>query len=168
MSKHILALDPSGAYDEGKGTTGWCLMDQNKRVLAVASLKAKAFRSPSEYWAEHTALIDRLCTFYDDLVVVIEDYLLYANEAQAQINSRFETVQLIGIIKHHCYLQKILIFTQTAAEVKKRWANDILVHKRVLCKVGQHFIVNDTGDSIDRHAIDSIRHAMHFATFYNK
>jgi len=168
MHEHILALDPSGSYDEGKGTTGWCLMDKDKRIISVASIKAKSFKSPSAYWAEHTALIDRLHQFYEKLVIVIEDYLLYAQEAQAQINSRFETVQLIGIIKHHCYTHKIPVYTQTASEVKRRWANDILVHKHVICKVHQHYVLNDTAEAIDRHDIDAIRHAMHFATFYNK
>lgn len=168
MNKHILAMDPSGAYDEGKGTTGWCLMNAERQIIAIESIKAKQFKSPSAYWAEHTALIDRITEFYDDVAVVIEDYLLYAQEAEAQINSRFETVQLIGIIKHHCYSRKIPVFTQTAAEVKRRWANDILLHKRVICKVGQHMVASDTGNAVDRHALDSVRHAMHFATFYNK
>ena len=30
----ILALDPSGNFKEGKGTTGWCLLDENCKIQA--------------------------------------------------------------------------------------------------------------------------------------
>ena len=36
-SRYVLALDPSGAYKEGKGTTGWCLFDnETKQIAKVA------------------------------------------------------------------------------------------------------------------------------------
>ena len=31
--RYVLALDPSGAYKEGLGTTGWCLLDQQTKKI---------------------------------------------------------------------------------------------------------------------------------------
>ena len=39
--KYTLGIDPSGAYKEGKGTTGWCLLNnKNNKLTAVGTIKA--------------------------------------------------------------------------------------------------------------------------------
>ena len=98
----------------------------------------------------------------------MEDYLLYANKASEQINSRFETVQLIGVIRYYCMGAGISLHIQTASQVKTRWANEILEHKGVIIKCGRTYRVVHTNQTLNKHEIDSIRHAMHFTTFYNK
>lgn len=167
MTNHILSLDPSGAFDEGKGTTGFCLMQRDRTILRIGSIFAKEYKSNHLYWNAHLALIHELWTEFPDLTLVAEDYLLYASEAASQINSRFETVQLIGVLKHYCFSTKIPIYLQTASEVKRRWANNVLELKGIIKKKGRGFCTA-SGQPIDRHAIDSIRHAMHYTTFYNK
>lgn len=165
---YILAIDPSGSYNEGKGTTGWCILDAERRdVSAVGALSAKDYESIQEYWKAHTDLMESMQRKYKNLVIVIEDYVLYANKATAQINSRMETCKLIGILEYACMIQlKAPLQTQLAASVKLRWADSILEFKGYLIKCGKsHKIKN--GDVVNRHMKDAIRHAVHFATFNN-
>ena len=89
-SRYVLALDPSGAYKEGKGTTGWCLFDnETKQIAKFGVIKAENYSCQFHYWDAHISLIDSLSGYNPD--VVIEDYLLYNNRAEAQTNSRLET-----------------------------------------------------------------------------
>ena len=71
-----------------------------------------------------------------------------------------ETSKLIGILQHWCYTHGIPYYMQPAGLVKKRWADDILVHKGYLKKKGNRYEVCE-------HTRDSMRHALHFANFRN-
>lgn len=168
MSEYILALDPSGAFDEGAGTTGYCLMNNQQQIIYTGDIRALSYQDAMTYWKAHLTLIDQIKEQYPDLTIVVEDYLLYAHKANEQINSRMETVQLIGILKYYCYDKSIPMYTQMAVEVKKRWADNILQHKQIIQRKGRGWQTVVGMQSIDRHALDAIRHAMHYATFYNK
>ena len=127
-SKYILAFDPSGNFKEGKGITGWCLLDtQTNKIAKFGYISAAMYPNQFAYWDAHITLIDSLAGYAP--VVVIEDFLLYGNRATNQINSRFETPQLIGILKYECYKRGVMVYLQTAVSVKKRWNNKILVAK---------------------------------------
>lgn len=167
-ARFILALDPSGAFHEGKGTTGWCIMSDKCVVIEKNHISAELYQSDYAYWKAHMDLIEEKFHQFPQLEVVMEDYLLYASKASEQINSRFETIQLIGIIRYLCLEANIPVHIQTASQVKTRWANDILEHKGVISKCGKSYRIVSTGQILNRHEIDSIRHAMHFTTFYNK
>ena len=167
-ARFVLALDPSGAFHEGKGTTGWCVMSASKQVIEKNHISADTFISDHAYWKAHIELIEQKFRQFPDLEIVMEDYLLYASKAADQINSRFETIQLIGVIRYACLEANIPVHIQTASQVKARWANDILEHKGVIVKCGRSYRVVATGQMLNRHEIDSIRHAIHFTTFYNK
>lgn len=148
----ILAIDPSGSFKEGSGTTGWSILtkkDNVVEVVAYGELKASDFDKPIEYWDAHCALIDA----YTVDRVVFESYILYAAKAKAQINSEMETCQLIGIIKHFCYVNNIPCEDRTASMVKNRWSDRILEHKGI-CITG-----------LSGHVKDSIRHGMHCMYF---
>lgn len=167
---YILALDPSGSFYEGKGTTGWCLFDTTlMQPVTVGDIAAKDFTIMEEYWHAHIELIQHYAT--KGTVIVIEDYLLYANKAQEQTNSRMETPKLIGLLQYHCYHNELPYYMQTASEVKNRWNNDILVHKEYLTPYkgyNQSFTLSATpAVKISRHSIDAIRHATHYAHFKN-
>ena len=43
--RYVLGIDPSGAFNEGKGTTGLCLLSKTKRYRLdnVWEIKAKDF-----------------------------------------------------------------------------------------------------------------------------
>ena len=87
-SKYILAFDTSGNFKEGKGITGWCLLDtQTNKIAKFGYISAVMYPNQFAYWDAHITLIDSLAGYAP--VVVIEDFLLYGNRASNQINSRF-------------------------------------------------------------------------------
>ena len=105
---YVLGIDPSGAYDEGKGTTGWNIMCcATKEVIEVGTISALDYKTRMEYWDAHTQLIRRCANQYDKMVLSIEDYMLYKKAALSQVNSTFETVQLLGIIKFFAWNYEI-------------------------------------------------------------
>lgn len=167
--KFIIALDPSGAYWEGKGTTGYSVFHTtDDRFIELGTIQAKGQVCAEAYWNKHLELLNKLIFSArgkrkgkpDKTIVVIEDYLLYAEKANSQINSRFETSKLIGIIQHWCYMHNIPYCMQTAGLVKSRWTDEIMAHKGYLRKKGQRWEVCE-------HTRDSMRHALHFAHFRN-
>lgn len=167
--KFILGLDPSGNFYEGKGTTGWCIFNAcDKKLIKAGSISAKTFKTQEAYWFAHLDLIATTNKKYKKkLIVVMEDYMLYASKAKDQINSRMETSKLIGVIQLNCYADGIPYVMQTASEVKKRWANNILHYKGYIKEYKRGYTIPNTKEKIDRHCLDSIRHAVHYATFKN-
>ena len=168
--RYVLALDPSGNFLEGKGTTGWCVFDcLDDRVTIVGEIAAATVLSFEEHWAAHLALIDSVVTRYgvENVHIVIEDYLLYHSKAQSQTNSRMETPQLLGVLKFHCWMNSIDYSLQTANEVKERWANEVLQHKGYIKKDGRGYESPLGHKPLSRHSADAVRHAVHFATFKN-
>jgi hypothetical protein len=167
--KFILAIDPSGNFNEGKGTTGWCIFNADEAKVTIASsISSKKYSDMELYWWEHLILIEKYHEKYkDNFIVVLEDYLLYESKMKSQINSRMETPKIIGIIQLYCFMHSIPIILQSASLVKNRWNNDILLYKHYLYKKGKNLCLQDK-TILDRHAIDSVRHAVHYATFKNK
>lgn len=167
--KYTLGIDPSGAFKEGKGTTGWCILDNNtNKVLQAGTIAAKEYASDMLYWQEHLNHIAKMKKQYKNLAISIEDYVLYKAQAMAQVNSQLETVQLLGIIKLYCYKNNIKVFIRPAVAVKKRWSDDILVYKNIITKVGTRYMLAGKKQTVCEHERDAIRHAMHFNTFENK
>jgi hypothetical protein len=166
----ILALDPSGNYTEGKGTTGWCVMDTKANVITLAgSISAKDFRNMESYWQQHLLLINNFHKQYGKrLTLVIEDFILYESKAMSQVNSHMETSKIIGVLQHYCFDHKISYTMQTASLVKKRWADPILLHKNYINKRGKIFYLPHSNVELNRHARDAIRHAVHYRNFKNK
>jgi hypothetical protein len=187
----ILGIDPSGNFNEGKGTTGWCLLiPGTNKIIKTGDIKAKDFDSANEYWQAHVDLIKNFnkskffLSEYNDLdaeepinktlygpgiTVSMEDYLLYSNKSRTQVNSKFETIQLIGIIKHNCWLNNIKLKMRNAGQVKKRWSNKILRHKEYIVKYSNgHATYINPSEQINRHILDSIRHAVHYDVLESK
>lgn len=168
-----MALDPSGAFAEGKGTTGWCFMSTTPVPVLIESgiVSAKYYSSAEEYWDAHIQLIKRLLNTYItgtiNMIVIIEDFLLYADKAKSQTHSHFETVRLIGVLQHWLWSFKIPYRLQTASEVKCRWTDDILIHKGYLVRNNKR-LTFPGGSPVISHTVDAIRHAIHFDTFKNK
>ena len=167
----ILALDPSGSFHEGKGTTGILALriDEYSSISAMKSafISAKDFKTQTDYWNAHLRLIKQALAKNNRITLVVEDYLLYANKAAAQTSSRMETSQLIGIIKLFAAENNIKLVMQTASEVKNRWADHILEHNGYMTVVkGRHYILcSGTQVRINRHQVDALRHAIHYYTF---
>jgi hypothetical protein len=100
-----------------------------------------------------------------DLHIVIEEYLLYGQNAASHTNSRMETSQLIGILRYMAFLADVPVKMQTASLVSNRWADSVLTANKLL--------VNGKFPNIPdfipcEHEIDAFRHAWHFATFGDK
>ncbi len=162
LSRFILAFDPSGNFNEGKGTTGWCLYDtETKRIAKFGAIKAIKYNSLEDYWDAHLKLIEDFNGY--DMTIVIEDYRLYSNRTDSQINSQLETPKLIGVLQYECYLRGLEVTLQTAALVKKRWADNILVHKGLVRQEGYCYFIGEI--KLTEHSRDAIRHAIHHATF---
>lgn len=165
---YVLAIDPSGNFNEGKGCTGWVFYrPDSQHVWKFGEIDASTFKSMEEYWYAHLELINNLNDLCKEkgyrFHLVIEDFLLYKNKAVEQTNSRFETPKLIGAIQIFCYIYNIPINFQTATSVKKRWEDNILVKKGILEKSGNFYLIN--GCKTNDHIRDALRHAVHYGTF---
>ena len=157
----ILALDPSGNYHEGKGTTGWAYYYDFK-LVAVGQLRAEEHKTQTNYWISHIKLIESM----KPDILVVEDYKLYASAKNAQINSELETPQLIGILKIHCSMEQIHLRLQPA-QIKHRFSNEILLHKNIVSQDTQKRYYA-TGIPITRHILDAIRHGEYYINFKYK
>ena len=168
MYNYILALDPSGNFKEGKGTTGFILLSKDMDIIKLGEIKAADFKSQGQYWDAHVDLIKDLYRY--NMVLVVEDFILYSNKAKEQIGSSMETPQLLGVLKYFSYKQNIDIVFQKAAAVKNRWKNEILEHKGFLKRTSKEgrYLMMPTGRTTNDHVRDALRHAVHFGTFYNK
>ena len=170
--RYILALDPSGAFDEGRGTTGWCLIDtqQGFKILDLGYIDAGKHLCAPEYWDANVQLIEKYWNLYrGEIILVMEDYVLYAEKSSAQINSRMETSRLIGVIQHHCWKLTMPYSMQFANLVVNRWNDTVLQYKRIIKEVRRNtFVLFDNPRVyLNPHMKDAIRHGIHYATFRN-
>lgn len=171
LIRYVIGVDPSGNFYEGKGTTGIAVYDiKTDKILHVNYVSAKNALSQVEYWDNVLRALHDLLHKYNTkrCVLAVEDYLLYANTAKAQINSTFETPQLIGIIKYHFNCICPVLF-RNANTAKTRWTDDILVRKKYLLvdkKLG-YYIINENGvmTQVIEHSRDAIRHAIYCGKF---
>ena len=139
---------------------------RQNRIIKTDSIKASKYATQNSYWKAHTDLITNCFVSYKKLIVVMEDYVLYADKAKTQINSKMETCRLLGIMQNHCDTLKIPYRLELASAVKNRWGDKVLLYKGYMTKYKNTFYVNN--QTVDRHAKDAIRHAVHFYHFYNK
>jgi len=170
--RYTLGIDPSGAFvEDGKGTTGWCIMDNLTRtIIEIGCVSARNYQSNHEYWEAHLTLIKRIMKKYAfQFAVSIENYILYEKNAQSQVNSTLETVQVIAIIKQYCWQNSIKYAIRPAVFVKKRFSNEILAYHNVIYMVGTTCYTKCRPEAaLLTHELDAIRHAMFFATFENR
>jgi hypothetical protein len=170
LKPYILGIDPSGSFDEGKGTTGLCLFDvANNDIITSDAIYASKFKTAEDYWMAHTLYLDNKVAKCgkDNIVISIEDFLIYANKAKSLTNSTMETSQLIGVLKMWCKLNNIPYTIRPAVIVKKRWSNEVLEHKGYIYKVGRCWY-NKKGQPLVEHTLDAIRHTIHCYNFENK
>ena len=159
----IIALDPSGNFTEGKGTTGWCVSNGDF-IFAAGQVYAAEYRSQMEYWEAVLDIIRKnIQRESKSLTVVCEDYRLYASASEAQINSNLETPQLIGVIKFFCHTYGIPIVMQMASEVKNRWSNEVLLELGKIQKDGRAYRIGSI--PLSNHSLDAVRHCLHYAQF---
>mgnify|MGYP001025335720 CR=1 FL=1 len=159
MKYKIVGVDPSGSYNEGKGTTGIAILDFEGKLENHFTVNAQDYDSQIQYWQAVLDTLETLmCTI--PMVLSVEDYVLYANSAKAQINSEMETSKLIGAITVLAHNEGVKMYIRNASQVVNRWSNKILLHKKLIHMNGNRY-VDDTGAPINRHCLDALRHAVH-------
>ena len=169
MYKYILAFDPSGSFKEGKGTTGWVLMDFKENLLERGYTPATDYKCPEEYWNGVLDVLRKYHRRYEgDLIVVIEDYVLYRDRIGSQTNSQMETCRLIGVLLWYCWKIKQPYTLQLAASVKDRWSDELLLREGIIYKDGRNLRHTKSGLSLGLiHTRDAFRHAQHYAVCRN-
>jgi hypothetical protein len=169
----IIAFDPSGNFHEGKGVTGYVVLHNTGEIMAFGEIDASTYDSQEAYWAAHLKIITDVIWLDKKAVVVCEDYMLYANRAASQINSRLETPKLIGVLQYFCWSNGLQFVLQTAVSVKRRWTNHILSKKGYIkaktYKKGEtsYDICYIKDEKVMDHILDALRHAVHYATFHS-
>lgn len=152
----IIALDISGNFKEGKGTTGIALGDTDKGTIELSEVKATDYESDVEYW---DAIIGTIADSMADHVVV-EHYVLYNHKALQQSYSELETSQLLGAIKYACSTFLMPVTLQKASEAKGRFPDRVLQAKKYLDDKNRH-----NGKATNPHKRDALRHLLYFAKY---
>ena len=168
--EYILAFDPSGNFKEGKGTTGWVLMNAKEKLVARGYISAEDYKCSEEYW---NAIIDLIRynhrKYGANLIVVIEDYILYRERSLNQTNSKMETSRLIGAMQYTCWKLKQDYTMQLAASVKDRWSDELLLREQIIYRDRNNLIHTESNLSLGlSHTRDAFRHAIHFAVCRNE
>jgi hypothetical protein len=145
MGRRILAIDPSGNWLEGRGTTGAVLVqlndDMSYEILEVNEIRANDFSNRLDYWSAHIKLLKPR---YADHVVM-EDFRLYNHpgmSAATQSHSLMETPRLLGLLEHTCHIMKIP-YTMQMASQQKPWSDSILVNLGLLERIGKRYYLKD-------------------------
>lgn len=165
---YIIALDPSGNFEEGKGTTGLCLFSCNKKeIIFTDNIRASNYKSKEEYWHAHLDTLKKFTSLYKNAIIVMEEFTLNPRRALQQSHSKMETSKLIGVVQLACSENHWPLKMQLPVEAKSRWPDSILEHKHLIKRVQKgHTLLS--GQIVSRHEKDAIRHAVHFNSFYNK
>jgi hypothetical protein len=164
----IISLDPSGNFKEGLGTTGICHMFDNGEVAGVDEIHAGSFLSPEAYWNQHIEHIEDWAFKTGEPEIVMEGFRLYATKKNEQVNSQFETPQLIGVIRHWCWNNSIPLKITYAVEVKTRWSDEVLIRKGYIYKKGNRRYLTATDQLLNNHKTDALRHALHYYRYGRK
>lgn len=167
--RYVIGVDPSGAFYEGKGTTGLAVYDRDDdRIVQVLTVSASKYNCLEKYLLANLTAILTLYKEYSkhaNVVVSIEDFLVYATHAASFTNSKMETCQLIGLLRCELYKQKIKFYMRPASTVKQRWAENILVTKGYITKRGASYYWNDRERPLATHERDAMKHAIHCGKF---
>ncbi len=166
----ILAVDPSGNFTEGKGTTGYAVLDfHNAEILEAKHITAVGHNCCFDYWnANLEYVLHTVPEHYDVKLVVIEGYVLYQNKAMGQVSSSLETPQFIGVLKYMLKANNIPFIIQLAMTVKRKWADEVLVANNILKKKGRGMVTCSRELPVNRHCKDAIRHGLHALKFNKK
>jgi hypothetical protein len=171
----IIALDPSGSFNFGNGTTGWCIIEkETEEILETGMIKAKDFETKEEYFKETLNLIkNKNCQ-----ILIIENFILYEKKAATLFNQELETSELIGYLYMSAQENGILqVVKQNAILIKTRLKEENVFLGLVNRKQEQiYFKKNKKGASqwywknkrISKHILDSIKHAFYYLTKLQK
>lgn len=163
----IISLDPSGNHHEGNGTTGIAIAELFDKPISVGEIKANDYDTPEAYWNAHLALFKEyeFHSAHGEMEMVMEGYRLYGHKADTQTNSILETPMLIGVIRHWCFVNEVPLKIQYAVEVKNRWSDEVLQRKGIIRRVNGQRILAASGQRLNNHKTDAVRHLMHYIRY---
>lgn len=161
----IISFDPSGNHSEGKGTTGICIAYGKGEIHKVDEIQALKYETPEDYWHQHIKLLKMFLDVTGDLEVVMEGFRLYGHKKNEQVNSQFETPQLIGVIRHWCYGAEVPLKIHYAHEVKNRWSDSILLKENIIYTKGRVRYLTKTDQLLNNHKTDAVRHMLHYVNY---
>lgn len=166
--RYVMGVDPSGNFHEGKGTTGYWILDcRTGKTKELGSISAKTCKSQIEYWERHLMQFISANKKYKDIAYSVEDYRLYAAKARQQINSTFETVQLIGIIKYWMYASENTLNMRLATIAKNRFPDIWLEQHGYIYKKNGAWYCKEKSKALMTHERDALRHALYYMYFEN-
>ena len=156
----VMAVDISGNFEEGKGTTGYCLGNEEGTIIEIGEIKASDYNSRMEYY---DAVFDTILKSKNIDVIVCENFRLYAHKAKAQIHSQLETPRIIGALEYLAWKEPKLITFQMASDVKRRFSDEIMLEKNIIQKHKNAYYFNfiKTND----HMRDAMRHYYYFVKY---
>lgn len=132
----ILAIDPGE-------TTGWALFIQGELTDSGQAL-TKTVADFGDWFEEATA------SFQGRVVIVAEDYRIYAHKLAEHTFSSVHTLRILGALELLCHASSFPLVYQMAYQAKTFVDNRKLEHWGMLVK--------------GRHARDAVRHAAYYLT----
>lgn len=161
----VLAIDPSGNFEEGKGHTGlaWSFGDWDN--VAVHSVNAKDFKRRIDYWKAVVSYVEDLVkkkSVFNTVHVVIEKYVTRSNGFTTGKVS--ETAMLIGVITYICELNDIPYTMQSPSQAKTRYTDEHLCKLYTnMVQKGRRYYLRDhcTND----HERDALRHLAFYKNY---
>lgn len=165
MSNIILAIDPSGNFEEGKGHTGLAWSYDSWERVNVISINAKNFERRVDYW---NAVVNYIYDLREkkldghDVHVVMEKYVTRSNGFTTGKVS--ETAMLIGVLTYLCEMHNIPYTMQSPSQAKTRYSDELLCKVYpALEKRGNRYYLGDlcTND----HERDALRHLAFYKNY---
>jgi len=110
-------------------------------------------------------VVDLAISLEQNVIVIIEDFKLYRNKAEAQSWSQLKTSQMIGALMLSLGSKKIQIILQQASQAKV-WNDERLLRLGFIKKEGNKFYWNlntpyDT-KPLKKHTRDAVRHLIYY------
>lgn len=163
--KIVLAIDPSGNFEDGKGHTGlaWSFGDWDN--IAITSVNAKNYPSRIDYWnavLDHIHSLAKKKSALNTVHVVIEKYVTRSNGFTTGKVS--ETAMFIGVLIYFCEKYNIPYTMQSPSQAKGRYSDESLcrLFPRIT-KKGSRYYFDDkcTND----HERDALRHLAFYKNY---
>lgn len=156
MRKFIVAIDPSGNFENGQGGTGVAYYSETPsgKTFFHETVWAKNYVSKAEYYKAIENCIESfvLTISQDQTLVVIEDFRIQAGNAKKTSNQTMETSELIGRLESKLDDMGVKHKRQQNV-VKSRWPNQLLIKE--LTEMGF-----DTPKFKSPHERDATRHLL--------
>ncbi len=160
-----MAIDPSGSYNEGKGSTGIALMyGDDMTNLTSYDIKAKHFENRHDYWKEimsHPILLSK------NITVIIETFVVRSNGFL--VGKMPETSLFIGALVWELEKRNIPYVFQNPSQAKTRFKDENLGKYLTNYEIRKDkrgrnlYYLNDK--QLNDHQRDAIKHLLYYKRY---